>query len=94
MSIILGTVPDHLILKLNDNSPFSTILQRADGQVWDPGTAIELRVGATVWPASIDGVNCSWVLSALEVATFIAETHSSLWYNGALWAKGGVIRNA
>jgi hypothetical protein len=57
MSITLGAVPDRLLLNLSTGSPFRTAIARADGLAWDADTVIELGVGHTVWPASIDGLN-------------------------------------
>lgn len=94
MTIILGDVPDELILNLSTGSPFSSSMQRTDGLIWDVDTSIELRVGSTVWPADIEGFEASLSLTASQVDTIIDIRRADLWYNGKLWATGQVVRNA
>lgn len=94
MTIILGDVPDELVINLSANSPFSTSLQLEGDLTWDVGTVIEIRIGTTTWEAAITGGEAAWTLLSADVATIIDERHATLWFNGKLWATGHVMRNA
>lgn len=90
--IVLGNVPDRLTLNLSPGSPFTGSIRRADNTNWPAGTAIELRIGTAVWPATITSADATWDRTATAVDAVIGERKATLWLNGTLWATGHVIR--
>lgn len=92
MQIVLGVVPDTLVLNLSYGSPFVASLQNSVN--WPNGTVIELRIGAVIWPATISGRNASWSKDVTAVNAVAHAGLASLYLNGELWAAGNVVRSA
>lgn len=106
MPIVLGSVPDTLIVELAYGGDFIQTLQST--VAWDDGVAIELRfsansddpVGAYTWPATISGVFATWDVVSTTVALVLnaGASYARLVYTDGsgdvmVWAIGRVDAN-
>ena len=89
--IVLGDVPDPLLVNLTAGSPFVTSLRRNDGEPWPEDTELELRLGTHVWAATLTGSEASWDVAAASVDAALTQRRAQLWLNGSLWAAGPVV---
>jgi hypothetical protein len=103
MPIVLGSVPDTLVVSLAYGADFlQTLLAPSN---WDDGVSIELHFSANpdaavasfTWPATITGVSATWDVVASTVALVLntGASYARLVYTDAsgdviVWATGRV----
>jgi hypothetical protein len=103
MPIVLGSVPDTLVVQLAYGADFLQTLQAPSA--WDDGVSIELHFSANpdaavasfTWPATISGALATWDVVAATAALVLnaGAMYARLVYTDAsgdvmVWAAGRV----
>ncbi len=98
-SFTLGSDPATMTVKVTRGADFGSVLTNTAGD-WNPGAAVELRIGSTVWSATLDGADATFSVDKAAVDAMLS-TETARWarlfyVEGAsdvLWAEGRVVVN-